>query len=248
MITILIHNQKGGVGKTTTAANLGAALARAGHGRVVLADLDPQAHLTAALGFNPAEAGWTAERWLSGQPGRPVEVPGEPDLQLIPGGSTVTGLKADGSVPPIDGADWLLMDASAAWTSGLAGLMRHSDIVLSPLEADFMGMNGISRLMRQMEEVGLPRSSLRLLICRFSPRLSIHREVRAKLAEHFGNLGLLPVVIRNSVRLTEAPGQGRTIFSYAPGSTGAIDYALLAEEIAASAAALSRGPNSRKLA
>ena len=126
-------------------------------------------------------------------------------------------------------AEWLLMDAAPTWSDDMARLMQGSDMVISPVEPDFLGLNGVSRLLQHMQALGMPRNRLRLLICRYSSRLAIHREVRARLASSFGQEGLLPVAIRNSVRLAEAPGQGRTIFNHAPESTGAIDYALLAD-------------------
>jgi chromosome partitioning protein len=75
---------------------------------------------------------------------------------------------------------------------------------------------------------------LNLLICRYSDRLAVHREVRARLAERFGTRGLMPIVIRNSVRLAEAPGLGQTIYGHAPSSTGAADYSALARHVLSS--------------
>ncbi|MEY4982818.1 MAG: hypothetical protein RIR62_1084 [Pseudomonadota bacterium] len=236
MKRVLIYNQKGGVGKTTTAANLGAALARAGAGRIVLVDLDPQMHLTASLGQS-GRAGWSVRDLRAGTAGEPAAIDGEPGLFLVRGHP---------EAPPDDaapahaalGADWLIHDAPPGWNGELAALMAVADLILSPLEADFLGLNGVSRLMRQMQEAGVPWERLALLVCRYSDRLAVHREVRARLAERFGTQGLLPHVIRNSVRLAEAPGQGRTVFRHAPSSTGAADYAALARHLILSA----RGP------
>lgn len=236
---ILIYNQKGGVGKTTTAANLGAALARAGSGRVVLVDLDPQMHLTASLGLAGARD-WTVKDWREGRSGAPLAVAEAEGLYLVPGHPE--GTEDAGSPEPLT-ADWLIHDAPPGWNDELARVMGEADLVLSPLEADFLGLNGVSRLMRQMQEAGVPWSRLALLICRYSDRLAVHREVRARLAERFGTQGLLPHVIRNSVRLAEAPGQGRTIFRHAPSSTGAADYAALARHLMAMAQRQTRSRN-----
>jgi cellulose biosynthesis protein BcsQ len=75
-----------------------------------------------------------------------------------------------------------------------------------------------------MKKHGVPWSRLRILVCRYVDRLSIHREVRERLGQLFRSGTLLPVVIRNSVRLAEAPGFGRHIFDHAPDSSGASDY------------------------
>ena len=224
---VLIYNQKGGVGKTTTAVNLGAALAHAGAGRVVLADLDPQMHLTAALGVGPCA--WDVRHWLAGQPGEPLLIAGEAGLSLVPGAPEIA-VAGSGKTPPLCGADWLLIDAAPGWTVELTQLMASADIILCPLEADFLGMQGLNRLLRTMQDAGVSWEKLRLLLTRYSDRLTVHREVRARLAARFGDM-LLPVTIRTSVRLAEAPGQGRTIFAHAPSSSGAADYATLADLI-----------------
>ncbi|PTM80291.1 ParA family protein [Cereibacter johrii] len=221
----MICNQKGGVGKTTTAANLGAALVRAGAGRVLLVDLDPQMHLTAALGLASEEPGWSVADWLSGRPGEPLAVPDEPGLWLVPGAPEAPA--AVGAAFPDSGFDWVLIDAPPSWSEGLARLMQGADLVICPLEPDFLGLQGLNRLLRTMQGAGLDWSRLRLLATRVSDRLAVHREVRARLAERFGE-SFLPVAIRSSVKLAEAPGRGRTIFTHAPASTGAADHAALA--------------------
>lgn len=229
MMRVLIYNQKGGVGKTTTAANLGAALVRLGAGRVVLVDLDPQMHLTASLG-QAGRSGWTVRDWREGRAGDPVAIEGEAGLFLVPGHAEALAEDAAPAHGALE-ADWLIHDAPPGWNGELAVLMAQADLILSPLEADFLGLNGVSRLMRQMQEARVPWERLALLVCRYSDRLAVHREVRARLAERFGTQGLLPHVIRNSVRLAEAPGQGRTVFRHAPTSTGAADYAALARHL-----------------
>ena len=222
---VVIFNQKGGVGKTTTAVNLGAALARSGAGRVVLADLDPQMHLTASLGFDPEAAGWTAADWLAGRPGAPVEVPDEPGLSLVPGAADP--LSAEGGLPEVAG-DWLIMDCAPVWSPLVLGFIKACDLVICPLEPDFLGLSGVNRLLRQLRQEGLPLDRIRLLVSRYNRRLVVHREVRARLLERFGDGMLLPVEINSSVRLAETPGYGRTIFTHAPDSTGATDFTTLA--------------------
>lgn len=229
---LVIYSQKGGVGKTTTAVNLGAALARAGAGRVTLIDLDPQMHLTASLGVQAGD--WGAHDWIAGRAGKPTAIPDEPGLSLVPGHPDPV---PEGDIAPLTlKTDWVIIDAAPGWTAPLAGVMRDCHVIISPLEADFLGLNGISRLMRRMQDAGLPWERLRLLICRYNDRLAVHKEVRARLEDRFGASNLLPTAIRNSVRLAEAPGLGRTIFQHAPSSSGATDYADLARLVRATAA------------
>lgn len=224
---IMIFNQKGGVGKTTTAINLGAALARAGQS-VVVADLDPQMHLSAGLGLGDAGAGWTTAQWLEGQDGTPSEIESEAGLRIIPG-TTATDWTVDEAALDMCGADWLLMDAPPVWSPRLGAIMAQCDIVLAPVEADFLGLQGINRLMRTMQDNDQSWDKLRFLLCRYIPRLRVHREVRRILERHFGAETVLATQIRNSVRLSEAPGQGISIFDHAPGTAGAEDYAALAQ-------------------
>lgn len=239
----LIFNQKGGCGKTTTAINLGAALARLSDRTVTLVDLDPQAHLTAALGYRVEELDWTVTQWLAGSPGSPLPISRR--LFLVPGDCEAQEPRP--AANPLAGAgDIVLIDAPPTWSGAVARLMADCDVILTPLEPDFLGMQGFNRLLHTMKNHGVPWSRLRILICRYVDRLSIHREVRERLRQLFKPGVLLPMVIRNSVRLAEAPGVGRHIFDHAPFSTGAEDYeaaaTLLLEEWRANpgAAAMAR--------
>jgi chromosome partitioning protein len=218
---VLIYNQKGGCGKTTTAINLGAAMARLGDVAVTLVDLDPQTHMTAALGRRVDGAPWTVTHWLAGAPGSPLPI--SQRLFLVPG-------DCDAQEPrpfahPLAGRDDIvLIDAPPAWSVTVARLVAECDLILAPLEPDFLGMQGFNRMLLTLRKYGSPWSQLRILICRYVDRLAIHREVRERLGALFAAGTLLPVVIRNSVRLAEAPGYGRHIFDHAPESSGASDY------------------------
>jgi chromosome partitioning protein len=227
-VRVLIFNQKGGVGKTTTAINLGAALLRRGVGRVLLADLDPQMHLTAGLGHMAPTHDWAVTDWLAGRPGTPLET-SEPGLVLVPGDAqpmTDADAVADG-FPDRFGADWVVVDAPPAWSPAVSALVARVDVILCPLEPDFLGLQGLNRLLRGMTEAGIGWDRLRLLLTRYDARLGVHSEVRARLQGRFG-AALLPQPIRRSVRLAEAPGQGVSVFRHAPRTTGATDYLALA--------------------
>ena len=225
---VLVFNQKGGVGKTTTAINLAAALTRRGVGRVLLADLDPQMHLTAGLGHLQPTFGWSVADWLAGQAGAPLPC-AEDGLWLVPGAAGAD-LPPPDAIPDAFGAAWVVMDAAPNWSPMLAAVMAQADLILCPLEPDFLGLQGLNRLLRTMSEAGVPRDRLRLLPTRFDARLAVHREVRARLQARF-DAALLPCVIRRSVRLSEAPGHGVSVFSHAPRSSGAADHLALADAL-----------------
>ncbi len=219
-MNILIFNQKGGVGKTTTALNLGVGLARSSSFPVTLVDLDPQTHLTAALGLKAEDFAWNVSDWLANRKGSP-HIIGD-NLSLIVGDSQPETMPT--IVPfPIKHDGFFIIDAPPVWNQTVAHLMTQADWILTPLEPEFLSMQGVSRLFQTMERQSIPRSRMRLLLCRFDARLVVHREVRENLTQRFSD-NLLNGVIRKSVRLAESPSYGWSIFDYAPDSSGANDY------------------------
>jgi chromosome partitioning protein len=222
-MNILIFNQKGGVGKTTTALNLGAGLARFGDLPVTLVDLDPQTHLTAALGHQAESFTWNVSDWLEGRTGKPLEI--SERLSLITGDCDPT-TKVEISKSRMQPKGFVIIDAPPVWNPTVAHLMAEADWILTPLEPEFMSMQGVSRLFKTMEKYNISRSRLRLLLCRYDARLIVHREARASLTQRFSD-NFLGGVIRKSVRLAESPGYGWSIFDYAPDSSGANDYLAL---------------------
>jgi chromosome partitioning protein len=222
---ILVFNQKGGVGKTTTALNLGVGLARYGNLPVTLVDLDPQTHLTAAFGFQAEDYSWNVTNWLQGQTGEFQKI--NENLSLIVGDSSPP-LRLEIIEKPLHTKGIVIVDAPPFWNSTVAYLMLHCDWLLTPLEPEFMSMQGISRLLKTMEMQKISWDKLRLLLCRFDTRLVTHREVRENLSQRFSE-NLLNGVIRNNVRLAEAPAYGMNIFDYAPDSAGANDYYALTQ-------------------
>lgn len=230
----MIFNQKGGVGKTTTAINLGAALAKKGDRQVLLVDLDRQTHLTAALGHRAESHDWNVTDWLVGESGQTIPI--APRLSLVPGDCDPpeTRQVAAAVLEALKDPDRIVIgDAPPTCDAVVASLMAAADCVLTPLEADFLGMQGISRLLQMMKRLDVPWGRLRLLLCRYDHRLIVHREVRERLDQRFRDGTLLPVMIRMSVRLAEAPGHGVSIFEYSPNSSGAKDYVELAEHLLA---------------
>lgn len=250
MKIIAITNQKGGVGKTTTTANLGAALALKGK-KVLVVDLDPQAHLTTSLGVKEYELEKTIYEVFKGtfsineviiDLGRPKS-----KLWLLP--SSLTFSVADTEFSSEAGREYLLKEA-------LQGLDQQFDYVLIdcppslglltingftaaqeiyiPLQTEFLAMHGMTQLL-QVYNVVKKRVNKELKITgiigtMYDSRKKLNREVIDKIREHFGD-HLFETMIRSNVSLAEAPSRGEDIFIYKPDSIGAEDYAALAKEV-----------------
>jgi chromosome partitioning protein len=260
MRVIALLNQKGGVGKTTTAANLSAALALAGE-RVVVVDLDPQANLTVHLGLELAPGAPSTYRMLLG------EAPFAAALLATrtPGLSAVaTDLDLSGAELELSnqfGRETLLRDALNLWRQehaaahageepadfvlldcppslGLLSVnaLAASDEVFICVQTEFFALRGLSKLMdivRLVQRRLHPRLCISgILPCLYDNRLKLAREVLAELKSYFGS-EVFTQHIGVNVKLAEAPSHGQTIFEYAPESSGARDYRLLAEEVRA---------------
>ncbi|MCB2188067.1 MAG: ParA family protein [Deltaproteobacteria bacterium] len=247
MRIISVLNQKGGVGKTTLVANLGAAVALARpQSRVLLVDLDPQAQLTCSLGQAAAEAPLSVYGLLAGRGSLAAarrEV--RPGLDLVPASLDLAA--AEGEFAAVPGREYLLRGVLQQASDydfvfldcppnlGLLSLnsLAAAGEVLIPLQAEFLALQSLGRL---WETVAAVRGRLNpgltlggIVATRFDGRKRLSREVLERVAEHFGAL-LFRTRIRENVSLAEAPSHGQDIFAYRPASRGAQDYRALGRE------------------
>jgi len=248
MRTIALVNQKGGVGKSTTAVNLSAGLARLGQ-RVLLIDLDPQAHATLALGLDPKKLEKTVYTVLAGQASakdviRPVSerlsilpsnvhlAGGEAELSMLPEPAFVLKRAMEG-IDPGD-YDYALVDCPPQLGFLNVNCLIWVREVFIPVTCEFYALHGLSLLMDTVERVKAKLNpDLRIsgvITCQVHPRRAITRDILSELEKHFPGR-VLQTRVRVNVRLVEAPSHGKSIFDYAPDSHGAADYLSLAREM-----------------
>ena len=236
-------NQKGGVGKTTSTANVGAGLARQGK-RVLLVDLDPQTNLTKGLGQQGAELtiyGALLDEY-------PLKIYKLQDkLGLIAGSTSISGFeKVKGDEldrefllkelldPLRERLDYILLDCPPAL--GLITLNAYAcaQQLYVPLEAQLYSTDGLTKVLelvgRMQRRVNPELSVGGIFLARYDKRKVLHRETAEQLRVQHPDL-VLKNVIRESIALGEAPHLGQDIFTYAPNSAGAADYQALIAEI-----------------
>lgn len=261
MQSLAIINQKGGVGKTTTAVNLSAALAQSGK-RVALVDLDPQSHASLHLGVDPKRPIPTmydllttptpmAELWqdtdnpnLKVAPAHIDLAAAEVELVGVVGREVILRdkLKAEE-----DNFDYLLIDCPPSLGVLTLNALSAVDDVFLPLQPHFLALHGLSKL---MQTVGLVADRLNpglhmagVVLCLYESGTRLASEVTADVDEFFtglrqsgpvwSQLRLFDAHIRRNIRLAEAPSFGQSIFDYAGDSRGAEDYRALADEVLA---------------
>ncbi len=244
MQSLAVINQKGGVGKTTTAVNLGHALARAGH-RVMLVDLDPQGHLSPCLGLFRAPA-QGADQVLLAEPGLGDHAVSTRELlQVVPAGNDLGEVeRLRGGVergrllqqaidrrPPE--VDYLLFDCPPSAGLLVMNALFAVDRVLVPVAGDFLSLTGLARLMGTLHKIEALRQRplvRHVFLSRFVARRRLSREVREKIIEHFPS-NLLESGISEAAVLAECAGAGRTIFEYRAKSRSAAEFSALATEL-----------------
>ncbi|HOK06624.1 MAG TPA: ParA family protein [Syntrophales bacterium] len=244
---IALCNQKGGVGKTTCAVNIGAGLAALGR-RVMLVDVDPQAHLTYALGVPAHDLKQSLYDVLKG--GLPLEEAalGRDGMLLVPSSLDLAGLEMElASVPGrelllretldgVEGYDFIILDCPPSLGLLTLNALCAAREVFIPLQTEFMALKGMGKLLGTIETVKKrlnPDLAVTGIIgTRYDARKRLNRGIVETITDRFGGL-LFATLIRENVSLAEAPGYGQTIFEYAPRSYGAQDFRALAREIAA---------------
>lgn len=242
-------NQKGGVGKTTTAINLGAYLAYYGQ-RVLLVDLDPQANATSCLKIDKRTVrGGTYEALIGSAPAANFILHNPRlKLSLLPSSTALAGAEVElvpelaretrlkKALDPVqERYDYILIDCPPSLgLLTLNGLVAAQDGVLIPVQCEYLALEGISQLNQTLTRVRnaiFPELRVRgVLLTMFDGRTKLSNDVVNEVRRYFPEQ-VFTAVIPRSVRLAEAPSYGQPISNYAPGSTGAVAYAALAREV-----------------
>jgi len=256
---ITVANQKGGVGKTTSAVNLASSLAQHG-ARVLVIDMDPQGNASTAFGVEHREGTPSVyEVLVDGALIADVAVPAAdiPGLDCVP--ATIDLAGAEIELVSVVARESRLHKAVAAVTTPYdyvfidcppsLGLLTVNALVaarevLIPIQCEFYALEGLSQLLRNIELVrshlNPPLHVATILLTMYDARTRLAEQVAAEVRNHFGEL-VLGATIPRSVRISEAPGYGQSVMTYDPASRGATAYEQAAHELAVRAAALAAG-------
>ncbi len=246
-LVVAIANQKGGVGKTTTAINLGASLALEGH-RVLLLDLDPQGNASTGLGVRIADGGRSIYSVLIGHSAlEEVVVPTAVDnLALAPSSIDLAGAELEmvsmmsreqrlaAAIAPVAGDyDTILVDCAPSLGLLTINALAAANELLIPVQCEFYALEGLGQL---MDSIDLVRDSLNpalhigsVLLTMFDTRTRLSTDVAVQIRDYFGER-VFRTVIPRSIRLSEAPSYGEPIELYDRMSPGAVAYRYVARE------------------
>jgi chromosome partitioning protein len=251
MVTAIV-NQKGGVGKSTTAINLAAYLADKGE-KVLVVDMDPQGNATSGLGVSGDGRGCMYDVLLEGKPLQEVALEtGIEGLDVAPSSIALVGaevelvsamarefkLKRALEKLPEEAYDRVLLDCPPSLDLLTLNALTAADEVLIPIQCEYYALEGLTQLMRSIrmvrEELNPKLKVGGVLLTMFDARTNLAHQVADEVRSFFGD-SVFRTIIPRSVRLSEAPSHGLPVSLYAPRSTGAEAYCAVAEEV------LSRG-------
>lgn len=255
MRTIAIVNQKGGCAKTTTAVNLAGCLADEG-ARVLVVDLDPQAHATLALGIDPDAVDENLYEVLADDAGAErlgeILVPAGAGLSVAPSGIVLSALEqklsqeraevrverlAHALAALVEPFDYAILDCPPNVGLLTFNALRAAQEVIVPVETSHFAMHGVQKLLETIallaDRLGIA-PEVHVLATLYDGRTRFARETLAELRSRFGD-ACYDTVIRSSVKLREAARRGVPVTRHAPTSNGALDYGALAAEVAAGA-------------
>jgi chromosome partitioning protein len=249
MKIIAIANQKGGVGKTTTAVNLGSALAERGQ-RILIIDLDPQANATSALGMQELEGESLYEPLLAGAsivenilPTRLQNlflIPSDLDLagaevEIARMSDHLTRLAKTLSIFRTDQTfDFVLLDCPPSLGILMTNALAAADEILTPIQCEYFALEGLVKIVRVVEQIRDSGANDHIeiggiIMTMFDSRTNLSGQVIAEVRKHFGER-VYNTVIPRTVRLSEAPSFGKTILEYDSKGVGALAYRALARE------------------
>ena len=249
MKIVAIANQKGGVGKTTTAVNLGAALAEIGH-RILIIDLDPQANATSSFGLQAVEQTSLYEPLIGDASIIERIFPTERDgLFIVPSDLDLAGAEVEiarmpnhltrlaETLRPLHADEtfnFVLLDCPPSLGILMSNALAAADELLTPIQCEYFALEGLVKIVRLIEQVRDSGANKRLqlggiVMTMYDGRTNLSEQVVAEVRQHFGER-VYQTVIPRSVRLSEAPSFGKSILEYAPSGAAAEAYRALARE------------------
>lgn len=264
MPIVSVSNQKGGVGKTTTAINLAVYLTHKGY-KVLFLDLDPQANATSGLGVDPShisEAGGVYEALIAGEVQGQIITSPDCSIDIIPATPDLSGAEVElvamlgresrlkEMLEPIEASyDYIFIDTPPTLGLLTVNALTASDVVLVPLQCEYYALEGLAQLLSTIQIIRRRlNQTLKLggvILTMYDKRNKITSQVAAEVHKHFSEDTVFTQVIPRNVKLAEAPSFGKPILFYDPSCPGALAYQALAEEFRTRIPALSGSAHSQ---